>query len=440
VQPPVTARRLRRAPALVALGLTVVGCPEPQEAPDLADDPVRFVEDVAYRRAILERDLTGRDNDYATLRLEQYGRAGEGWEELDARDPFSRGLRPEDVAALQRGESLELDAAPAAKLMPGAMPETAAGWEALGRRVFYEYPLRADSTYEQLAALPGALEDVGFILLDGEFVGLRVFREDGDDRTRIGPACAQCHAGIQPDGEIGCSLPNPFMDVGAARLRAAGVSPDEIPPEQRDGYLGRLARLGPGRVDVLADSSFNPYAVPGMGGLADLPYLHHNANWFNRGVATVAIRSETLFITSAGRRSRIPRTLAWAIAVHFRSQPPPPPLFEAPPPGASRGKDVFGEAGCGDCHTPPLYTSERVVSVEEVGTDPAAGRSPARRSGNYRIPSLRGVGTMTSYLHHGAVPTLEVLFDPAREEPGHPWGQELDEADRRALIEFLRSI
>jgi len=34
-------------------------------------------------------------------------------------------------------------------------------------------------------------------------------------------------------------------------------------------------------------------------------------------------------------------------------------------------------AGCGECHAPPLYTSDRLVTVQEVGTDPAAGTQVA---------------------------------------------------------------
>ena len=89
---------------------------------------------------------------------------------------------------------------------------------------------------------------------------------------------------------------------------------------------------------------------------------------------------------------------------------------------------------------PPTYTSDRLVSLEEVGTDPAAGTSPARGTGYYRIPSLRGVGRTAPYLHHGAVRTLEEMLSPEREEPGHEFGMDLSEEERSQLIAFLRSI
>ena len=49
-------------------------------------------------------------------------------------------------------------------------------------------------------------------------------------------------------------------------------------------------------------------------------------------------------------------------------------------------------------------------------------------------------GRTAPYLHHGAVPSLEVMFDPAREEPGHEFGLDLSESDRQALLAFLESI
>ena len=74
------------------------------------------------------------------------------------------------------------------------------------------------------------------------------------------------------------------------------------------------------------------------------------------------------------------------------------------------------------------------------GTDPAAGTSPGRGTGYWRIPSLRGVGGNAPYLHHGAFPTLEAMFTPGREEPGHTFGLDLDAAERADLIAFLRTI
>jgi hypothetical protein len=88
-----------------------------------------------------------------------------------------------------------------------------------------------------------------------------------------------------------------------------------------------------------------------------------------------------------------------------------------------------------------------------VGTDPTLGESLVRGTGNYRVPSLHGVGTRGPLLHDGTVPSLAAMFDPARVTapypsrlhgagaiPGHPFGLSLDGDDRAALLAFLGEI
>lgn len=125
------------------------------------------------------------------------------------------------------------------------------------------------------------------------------------------------------------------------------------------------------------------------------------------------------------------------MATWIRSLEPPPPLTSGEEPD---GEAIFERAGCADCHRPPLYTSDRRISVASIGTDPLAGTSEARFTGYYRIPSLRGVGRTAPYLHHGAFASLEAMFDPERQEPGHAYGLALDEPDRDALLRFLRTL
>ena len=432
---PGSRRRPRLHGALLPLLLVLAGCPSPEE-PDPAD-PSSYLEDVAYRRMVLERDLLDHDNDYAQRRLAQYGIEGERWEALPERAPPSRALTDADRALLAAGEPLTFDPASVDPIVPAELPVDAAGWRALGDRVFEEYPVRVAPEFEALAAIEDGLERSGFLQdADGGWVGLRVF-EDGDGAVRVGPSCAQCHTTFGVDGERSPRLANKAMDSGLALLLSMGEDPDRPPPPPA---LASLAAIGPGRADVTADSIDNPLALPDLGGLIDQPYLQMNANWFHREPATLAIRCETLFIRSNSERSRPPRPLAWAVAAWIGSLPPPDPLDGDPGPPADRGAAVFADAGCDACHSPPLYTSDRRVELEEVGTDLAALDSPERTTGFVRIPSLRGVGRTGPYLHHGAVPSLEAFFDPEREEPGHRFGLELSEGDRDDLLAFLRSI
>ena len=415
-----------------------IACQVVQVDEALDDDPQRYIEDVHYRRGIVERDLTDRGNEYAAMRLEQYGVEGFGWELLAERDPPSRPLRAHELDGLQDGAPLTLDPGQGASLSPANIPEADAEWIALGRRVFFDYPLRADGIYETLVRVPGALEESGF-LVDGEnVIGLAIFADQTG--IRLGSTCAQCHAGRGEDGAITAILANKSMDLGRARLLAMGITPEELPSEIDSTLVADLHRLGPGRSDVMSDDEFNPFALPDLGGIAQFPYLQHNANWVNRGVATLAVRCETLFITGSGEQTRIPRVLSWALAMYLRSLPPPAPVGGEATALVERGRQVFEGAACGGCHSPPLYTSDRDVTVDEIGTDRAALASSARGTGFVRIPSLRGVGRTAPYFHHGAVPDLETLFDPSREEPGHRFGLEIEADDRDALIAFLRSI
>lgn len=50
------------------------------------------------------------------------------------------------------------------------------------------------------------------------------------------------------------------------------------------------------------------------------------------------------------------------------------------------------------------------------------------------------MGTGGPLLHDGSVASLDEMFDPQREAPGHPFGLSLEPADREALVSFLRSI
>ncbi len=425
---------------LLAL-LLLAGCVNAPALPlDLSDDPIAYIEDVHYRRGILERDLHLPDNDYARQRYGLYGLADEGWERLDPRDRPSRKLTLDDTELLIDGQLEDLDLSEALPVVPPSVPDDNEEWIALGRDVVARYPLRADPGYEELAKIEGGLERAGFFTRpDGSWVGLAVFRDEGG-RNRIGPTCGQCHCSTGPYGIPSPAVANKEMDLGAARLLILGMDPDERPKGIGGTSLEQHYDIGPGRADVLADGVFNPFAFPDLGGLAEMPYLQHNANWIHGGLATVAIRAETLFITANNERSRIPRVLSWAAGAFFRSFEAPPPADPNPGPEAIAGEAVFLDVGCADCHTPPLYTSDRLITLEEIGTDPAAGLSPARYTGYTRIPSLRGVGRTGPYLHHGAVPTLQEMFDPDRAEPGHDFGLELSEIDRADLVAFLRSI
>jgi hypothetical protein len=141
----------------------------------------------------------------------------------------------------------------------------------------------------------------------------------------------------------------------------------------------------------------------------------------------------------------------------------------------ARGQKVFEREGCAGCHTPPLYTNNKLVAVDgfevpgehrqmfdilwsSVGTDPRLALQTRRGTGYYKVPSLKGVWYRGPFEHNGSVATLEDWFDPrrlnddyvptgfkgvgvtARPVKGHRFGFGLSALDRQALISFLKTL
>src|SRR5262249_35222860 len=97
----------------------------------------------------------------------------------------------------------------------------------------------------------------------------------------------------------------------------------------------------------------------------------------------------------------------YALALYLYSLKPPqnPNRFDAV---AERGQRVFEREGCANCHTPPLYTNNKLTPVADftppsddverldvlpisVGTDPGLALNTRRGTGYYKVPSLKGV-------------------------------------------------
>jgi hypothetical protein len=164
----------------------------------------------------------------------------------------------------------------------------------------------------------------------------------------------------------------------------------------------------------------------------------------------------------------------YALALYIYSLKPPanPNTFDAL---AEKGRQAFNTQDCARCHTPPLYSSNNLtpadgfevpqdhheryaIEEESLGTDAGLALSTRRGTGYYKIPSLRHVWLRGPLGHDGSCATLEDWFDPKRLEadyvptgfvgqdiktravPGHEYGLDLDEQDRRALVAFLRTL
>jgi hypothetical protein len=163
---------------------------------------------------------------------------------------------------------------------------------------------------------------------------------------------------------------------------------------------------------------------------------------------------------------------ALALYVYSLKPPPNPNHFDAT---AARGKTIFTREGCATCHTPPLYTNNKLTPVDgftpppeadekydvlpiSVGTDPNLALKTRRGTGYYKVPSLKGVWYRGMFGHSGWCATLEDWFDPRRVRDdyvptgfkpygaknyavkGHAFGLGLSAEDKKALIAFLKTL
>ena len=128
---------------------------------------------------------------------------------------------------------------------------------------------------------------------------------------------------------------------------------------------------------------------------------------------------------------------------------------------ARAGLDVFaGKGRCARCHVPPLFGGSRppdftapVFAVLGVPAAPDAhtlDSDPGRGGGDFRVPTVRNVGSTAPYFHHGRYATLEQVVDFYDRGGGKGLGLDvpnqdpeirplhLSAEDRRVLLVFLR--
>ena len=423
----------------------------------------------------------------------------------------------EPAGYLDKLRSLEPEAAfDAAKL------KTEADWIAAGRDVFemaidYNGPIVTmamvrDPAWYERHHVP--------LTSDGTMPFARyVVRQKG--RVDIGNVgCAMCHTRVMPDGTavLGAQGNFPFESVTASTLDGApppalefvfrvlsGAPWDKetsarLSTMTREQFPEALAGVPAGVIVRQGTSLFAPPAVPDLIGIKDRKYLDKTGLGRHRGPADImryaamnqlldALGSYGGFVPGAldgrtlpppgkgnfsGTTSRYSDAQLFALAQFIYSMTPP----KNPNPSdarASRGQEVFNASGCARCHTPPLYTANRLVPAEgftppadhqkrydilnlRVGTDPALTMKTRRGTGYYKIPSLKGVWYRGPFEHNGSVATLEDWFDPRRLRDdyvptgfvgfgvkqravkGHPFGLNLSENDRAALIAFLKTL
>jgi hypothetical protein len=231
-----------------------------------------------------------------------------------------------------------------------------------------------------------------------------------------------------------------------------------------------------------------PAKIPDLIGIKDRKYLDHTGTHLHRGIgdlmryaAQVTFAEMTDFgpyhmLSPETRRvqARLSDEALYALALYLYSLKPPPnpnPFNEK----AQAGQKVFEREGCAACHTPPLFTNNKLTLARgftlpkgkaasldvlpiTVGTDPGLALMTRKGTGYYKVPSLKGVWYRGHYLHDGSVASLEEMFDPDRLRnthvpggwtpvgartyaiQGHEFGLKLNSMEREQLIAFLRTL
>jgi hypothetical protein len=342
-------------------------------------------------------------------------------------------------------------------------------------------------------------------------------------------ACALCHTRVMPDGSVleGAQGNFPFekskawlfrsrlarsedphkVDADLRRLdhslfAAPWLKPDPSAPidNMTTDQLIAAHEAMPAEVTGRHRSSlFYPLQIPDLIGVKDRRYLDHTGLQKHRSIADLMryaalnqgaddLASYDGFVPAdfhystrrpdpedpiaVGGRYSDEQLYALAMYLYALEPPPNPNKLDAL---ARRGKKIFIFEGCGTCHTPPLYTNNKLTPAEgfrvppearkqfdiapfSVGTDPNMTLKTRRGTGYYKVPSLKGVWYRSMFGHSGWCATLEDWFDPKRLEDdyeptgfkpygspsfavkGHPFGLDLSEEDRRALIAFLKTL
>jgi len=350
----------------------------------------------------------------------------------------------------------------------------------------------------------------------GTVPALRIFiREKGALEAGL-LACSTCHTRTLADGRVvyGAQgqFPNPALGFGRRKFTARrflrmlfstpwleadplkavnGMNIEEIYDLLAAPPLGVITRHG--------TSPWYPVQVPDLIGVRERRYLDHTGLGRHRGIADLmryAAMNQTTD-TLASYTGYVPATEAqifsseradaedsffprysdeelYALSLYVYALQPPmnPNLLDET---AKRGQQVFEKEGCGFCHTPPLYTNNKLTPVKGfkapimhlekfdilnvvVGTDPNLALKTRRATGYYKVPSLKGVWYRSYFGHSGWCATLEDWLDPARlgndyvpsgfknigaskhAVPGHEFGLWLSPQDKAALIAFLKTL
>ena len=260
-----------------------------------------------------------------------------------------------------------------------------------------------------------------------------------------------------------------------------------------DPSVDVLTATVPGVMHRHGSAFGSPTAIPDLFNLKERKYLDRTGLILQRDIGDVmryAVLNQNLdFLNSYGgfkpdaspdeviiqQYSRFSDAQAYALAKYLYSLKPLPNPQKASAELIAKGRQIIEDETCISCHTPPFYSSNKLTPAKgftppkedlktynilefSLGTDPGLALYSRRGTGYYKVPSLAGVWNRDALMHSGYVTNLEEMFNPARQKDdfmpsgfnpnvnrpfavkGHSFGLDLNEADKKALMAFLRSL
>jgi hypothetical protein len=404
--------------------------------------------------------------------------------------------------------------------------KTQEDWIRAGELVF-NWPAVFRPANEKVAVLTAKQfeQSTGRLTATGEYLANRYILTDTGKLLLGSLSCAACHTRILESGKIvpgaqgnvtdvtrfantveSGRIPFPVLQQGTVQLFHTPWAPAEIRnhPDSASELVRTLLAAPAGVSDRQGTMYQYPVSIPSLIGVRDIKYLDHSGLMKHEGPGDMmryaAFNQGMDMLTSyngyipggKNKDTELPVSAEWnhpfgyagkrysdaqlyALTQYIYSLQPPKNPNKFPKELITKGEKVFAKAGCVTCHTPPLYTNNKLTPANgfeppkgdyakydifnlSVETDSVSALYSRRGTGYYKVPSLRGVWYRGVFFHNGNLTTLEEVLDPRRVEPGyvpsgfipphkktlsvkgHPFGFDLSESDKKALLAFLKTL
>jgi len=283
---------------------------------------------------------------------------------------------------------------------------------------------------------------------------------DANQLESVGVTCGLCHSTVDDSFAKGIGhrldgWPNRDLNVGAI----VALSP-VLTPQQRAVFNS----WGPGRYDprlqafdgtnfISLNSSTLPVEIPPAYGLRHVGFETVTADgpvaYWNSYVAVSQMGGHGSFsdprigLTITQTPDLVTPKLPALVEYELSLEAPAPPRGSFNRDAATRGEDVFRDAGCASCHTKPAFTDvlrlpgndqPLLHAPAETGMEPLYALRSA--TNGYRTAPLRGVWQHPPYFHDGSAKDLPAVVSHYNtvQSLGLTAQQQAD------LVEYLKSL